>query len=65
DNSDIKVYFRVGGVMNNVTLQVRCGDSVVSSQKKRKMAPGEMEYVVIKKAVLDSNPDSISVEILA
>ena len=65
NNTDTKIYFRVGAVMTDVTLVVKCGDAVVSSQKKRKMAPGEMEYVKIKKEVLDAMPDSVSVEIVS
>lgn len=64
DNDDVKVYFRVGAVISNATLAVRANGEIVSSQKKRKMAPGEMEYAVVKKAVLDSAPESISIEII-
>ncbi|MBO4353833.1 MAG: hypothetical protein J5860_02710 [Clostridia bacterium] len=51
--------------MTGVTLVVKCGDTVVSSQKKRKMAPGEMEFVRIKKETLDALPDQLSVEIIS
>lgn len=64
ENEDVKVYFRVGSVISNATLAVRIDGEIVSSQKKRKMAPGEMEYAVIKKAALDSAKESISVEII-
>jgi NADPH-dependent 2,4-dienoyl-CoA reductase/sulfur reductase-like enzyme len=43
------VRFRVGNVYRNVTLKVSCGDKVLFSQKKRVMAPGEMEQVMLKK----------------
>lgn len=64
ENDDVKVYFRVGAVMNDVTLTVKADGEVVSGQKKRKMAPGEMEYAVVKKAVLDTMPDAIDIEIV-
>ncbi|MBQ0125979.1 MAG: FAD-dependent oxidoreductase, partial [Clostridiales bacterium] len=63
-NSDVKIYFRVGAVMKDVTLRVCVGDNVISSQKKRKMAPGEMEYVKVSKDVLDAFPDALRVEIV-
>ena len=43
------VRFRVGNVFRNVTLKVSSGDKVLFSQKKRVMAPGEMEQVMLKK----------------
>ena len=63
ENDDIKIYFRVGNIISNATLSVKCGDKVISSQKKRKMAPGEMEFVKVSRDVLNSAPDSLSVEI--
>ena len=65
DNDDVKIYFRVGAVMENVTLVVKANGEVVSKQKKRKMAPGEMEYATVKKEILDASPDSVSVEIIS
>lgn len=47
-NANVKVYFRTGAVFRDVTLRVLCGETVLSAVKKRKMAPGEMEYVTIK-----------------
>ena len=65
ENDDVKIYFRVGAVMENVTLVVKANGEIVSKQKKRKMAPGEMEYATVKKDVLDKAPDSVSVEIIS
>lgn len=45
---DIKVFFRVSDVYKNVRLNVRYGDEVLLSQKKKKVAPGEMQTVLIK-----------------
>ena len=64
ENSDVKIYFRVGAVMEKVTLVVKANGEIVSKQKKRKMAPGEMEYATVKKEVLDGMPESVSVEIV-
>lgn len=43
------VRFRVGKVFKNVKVVTTAGDQVLSSSKKRVMAPGEMEQVVIRK----------------
>lgn len=64
ENGDVKIYFRVGAVMEKVTLVVKANGEIVSKQKKRKMAPGEMEYATVKKEVLDGMPESVSVEIV-
>jgi NADPH-dependent 2,4-dienoyl-CoA reductase/sulfur reductase-like enzyme len=64
ENADAKIYFRVSAVMYNVSLVVKCDGEVVSKQKKRKVAPGEMEYVTVKGEALDKLPDGISVEIV-
>lgn len=55
-DKDVKLYFRVGRVLENVTLTVACGDVVLLSKKKRKMTPGEMEYVTLKAEVVKQLP---------
>lgn len=55
-DNDVKLYFRVGRVLENVTLTVTCGDEVLLSKKKRKMTPGEMEYVTLKADVIANLP---------
>ncbi len=47
-DKDAKLYFRVGQVFHNVKLVVKCGDEIIISRNKKKMTPGEMEYVPIK-----------------
>lgn len=49
----LTVRFRVGAVYSNVNVVVKVGDTVVIKQKKRTMAPGEMEQVKLKKAELE------------
>ena len=56
-DKDVKLYFRVGRVLENVTLTVTCGDEPLISRKKRKMTPGEMEYVTLKASVLEKLPE--------
>ncbi len=45
---DVKLYFRVTDVFKGARVTVTCGDKVLYSKKKPKLAPGEMENVLIK-----------------
>lgn len=44
---NFKIYFRVRQPMKDVTLVVKSGDTVIYEKKKAKVAPGEMEYIVM------------------
>lgn len=57
-DKDVKLYFRVGKDLENVMLTVTCGDKVLLSKKKRKMTPGEMEYVTIKADTIHDLPEN-------
>ncbi|MDO4847734.1 MAG: FAD-dependent oxidoreductase [Clostridiaceae bacterium] len=57
-DKDVKLYFRVGKVFRNVKLVVKCGDEIISSKKKNKMTPGEMEYVPIKLDTIKALPEN-------
>lgn len=62
-NDNVVVRFRVGDVFKNRSICVYYGDEKVQSIKKRVMAPGEMEQVVLKKSSFDNyeNIDSIRI----
>ena len=47
-------FFRVTDVFNKVKIVVSCNDEVLFSEKKVKVAPGEMESVKLKREVLES-----------
>lgn len=47
------IRFRTDNVYKNVTLTVTLGDHCILRQKKRVMAPGEMEQVVLKRKDLE------------
>ncbi|MBQ8210891.1 MAG: FAD-dependent oxidoreductase [Clostridia bacterium] len=49
---DVKLYFRVGAIYKNKKLTVEVDGNILSSKKKVKLAPGEMENVVIPASVL-------------
>ncbi len=45
---DVKIYFRVANVYKDKRVVVKCGDKELWNKKKIKLAPGEMENVIIK-----------------
>lgn len=45
----LTVRFRVGNVYRNVVLKVYLDDTCILEQKKRVMAPGEMEQILLRK----------------
>ena len=47
-DKDVKIFFRVADIYKNVTINVNCGDNLILSQKKAKVAPGEMQTITIK-----------------
>lgn len=51
---DVSVFFRVSDIFRNVKIEVLCGDDTVISKKKQKVAPGEMENLVIGKKIIES-----------
>ena len=44
---DVKLFFRVTGQYKNCTVKVRCGDRLLLSRKRRVVAPGEMETILL------------------
>lgn len=52
EDKDVKLYFRVGAVFKNKKVVVKADGELISSKKKIKLAPGEMENVVIPADVL-------------
>ena len=57
---DVKLYFRVGKVFKNAKVVVTCDGNILSSRKKIKLAPGEMENVTITPEMLRAmNKDSV------
>ena len=63
---DVKVFFRVSDVYKNVNILVKNNDNIIIKKKKAKVAPGEMETVILKKEQLkDINELSFELEVLA
>lgn len=46
-DKDVKLYFRVGQVFKNAKINVYAGNKLIISKRKKKLAPGEMEYLVL------------------
>ena len=55
-DTDVKLYFRVGAVFHNAKLVVECDGKEILSRKKKKLCPGEMEYVTLKQSVISELP---------
>ena len=51
---DTKVYFRVANVYRDVKIVVRNGDRVLLEKKKQKVAPGEMETILLTEKLIAS-----------
>ena len=59
----LKFRFRVGDVMTNRKVVLYIDGEPVLTKKRRVMAPGEMEELVLTKKVLESHPDMKSIAI--
>ena len=53
EKKDVNVYFRVSDVFKNKKICVYNGENLLYNKKKQKLAPGEMESIVIKKEMLE------------
>ena len=62
-SEDVNVFFRVNNEYKNVRVVVSCGERVLLSRKKIKVAPGEMESVKLKAADLAECKDKITVSV--
>ncbi len=61
---DVRLYFRVDNVYRNAVIKVHADGKEVFSKKKQKLAPGEMESIVLKKeAFQDSAKLTLSLEV--
>lgn len=57
------VRFRVGNVYKDAAIEVRFNDRVIMSRKKKVLAPGEMEQVILKKEDLCQVEDLQSITV--
>lgn len=54
---DVNVYFRVADVYKNVKINVYGDEGILFSRKKVKVAPGEMESIILKKEMLTNTKE--------
>ena len=54
NDGDVKLYFRVGQVYKNAKIIVKYNGEEIISKKRPRLAPGEMENVVLKNDMLKS-----------
>ncbi|MDR1734391.1 MAG: NAD(P)/FAD-dependent oxidoreductase [Oscillospiraceae bacterium] len=62
----VKLYFRVGEVHKNAQVRVRCGETELVKKRRPRLAPGEMEDLIVKPEQLASLPPNavLTVEIV-
>ncbi len=63
NESDIKLYFRVGQVYKNAKIVAKYNGEEIISRKRPRLAPGEMENVIIKNDMLKSFAPGGQIEI--
>lgn len=61
--ADVSLFLRVTQPFGKVTFTVKAGDTVLSSVKRQKAAPGEMEKLTVKKELLASAEGEITVSL--
>ncbi|MBQ3927856.1 MAG: FAD-dependent oxidoreductase [Clostridia bacterium] len=65
---EFQLFFRVSNVFRNVRIFVKDGDREIYSARKIKVAPGEMESIMLRKEVvadLSSEPLLVGMEVLS
>ena len=63
NQNDVKLYFRVGQIYKNARVILECDGKVISNKKKVKLAPGEMENVIIPASVLAGMDENSSITV--
>lgn len=61
---DLRVYFRTDNVYQNVTVELRSGDTLLARRRRMVVAPGEMENISCKYADIGKISGEISVHII-
>ncbi|MDR3313044.1 MAG: FAD-dependent oxidoreductase [Oscillospiraceae bacterium] len=63
----VKLYFRVGQVYKKATVRLRSGETILLQKKRPRLAPGEMEDVLVQPEQLAALPKgaALTIEIIA
>jgi len=59
----VKLYFRVGQVYKDATVQLLAGDQVLAKRKRPRLAPGEMEDLTVKPEQLQGLAEGVELVI--
>ena len=60
---DVKLFFRVSNTFKNCTVKAEWGGKTIAERKKRVAAPGEMETLVLRSALLQNVEGEITVSL--
>ena len=60
---DVKLFFRVTNTFKNCVIRVTCGDEVLVERRKMVAAPGEMETLILKEAMISSALGTLTVSL--
>ena len=63
EDEDVKLFFRVGDVHKNAKVVVTYNGETLISKKRPRLAPGEMENVIIKSDMLKNFDENGIIEI--
>ena len=58
-----KLFFRVSGICNNVQVVIKCGQRVIKTVRRRKVAPGEMESIKLDSGMIECIRDGAEVTV--
>ncbi|MBR0277974.1 MAG: FAD-dependent oxidoreductase [Clostridia bacterium] len=58
---NIKLFFRVSNIYKNIKIIVKDGENVIFEQKKEKVAPGEMQTIILKSDKLRQDANEIKI----
>ncbi len=53
EKNDFNLYFRVDEIVKDGIIEIRDGNEIIYTKKKKKLAPGEMEVVKVTKEMLE------------
>ncbi len=63
DSESVSLFFRVTKPCGAVRIDVKCGETLLKSEKRIRAVPGEMEKITLKKAELEKIEKSVTVEL--
>ena len=65
DKNNIKLFFRVKNTFLDCVINLKCGNEIILSKKKKICVPGEMETLIIPKDKLKDLKNDLTVELEA